>query len=181
MATLNLVMAPDPVFRQKALPVTEFNQTLQSLTEDMLETLYNERGIGMAANMVGVLKRIIVIDLQEEGVRKPLVCINPELSGVSGRTISREEASLCFPGIRVSIERPESIELRYQDVDGQPKELKADGWLATVIQHELEYLDGRTFLDNLSKLKRDRLVKKMVKDIKHAQDCGDPHCGHHHH
>lgn len=177
MTTLQLVMAPNPIFRQKAAEVTEFDDDLRVLTEQMLEILYQERGIGLGANMVGLLKRIIVIDLQEEGERKPLVCINPVLTGHSDETNKREEASLCFPGIRAEISRPASIDVAYQDVEGVRHTLQAEGWLATVIQHEMEYLDGRTFLDNLSKMKRDRLLKKMQKEQKHAC-CGTSHCSH---
>lgn len=181
MAPLPLVMAPDPIFRQKAAPVEDIDEELRTLCDAMLETLYKERGIGIGANMVGVLKRIIVVDLQEDGVRKPLICINPEIVSSSDETATNEEASLCFPGIRAEITRPSAVTIRYQDRDGASRELSADGWLATVIQHEMEYLDGRTFLDNLSKMKRDRLMKKMQKQLKHIHDCGDPHCGHHHH
>lgn len=177
MAKLQLVYAPDPIFKRKSLKVTAFNDELKELTSEMLEVLYREKGIGLGANMVGVLQRIIVVDLQENGERTPLVCINPEIRSQSEETTTREEASLCFPGIRVEIERPTSIELDYQDIDGQTHTMKADGWLATVIQHEMEYLDGKTFLDNLSKLKRDRLIKKMLKDMKNTDSCGDPQCG----
>lgn len=181
MATRSLVMAPDPIFKRSAEEVHQIDEDVRALCDDMLETLYAERGIGIAAPMIGVLKRVIAIDLQEEGARTPLVCINPVLKNTSNQTHKHEEASLCFPGIRAEIERPASIELTYLDLDGKAQNLKAEGWMATVIQHEMEYLDGRTFLDNLSKLKRDRLIKKMVKDIKHTQACGDPHCGHTHH
>ncbi len=181
MAKLQLVFAPDPIFKRKSEKVTDFNEELKDLTSEMLEVLYREKGIGLGANMVGVLQRIIVVDLQENGERSPVVCINPEIRSRSEDTTTREEASLCFPGVRAEVERPSHIELIYQNVDGETQTMEAEGWLATVIQHEMEYLDGRTFLDNLSKLKRDRLIKKMLKDMKHAQDCGDPHCGHHHH
>ncbi len=181
MTTLSLVMAPNPIFKQTASNVGDVDDSIRTLCADMLETLYAERGIGIAAPMVGVLKRVIAIDLQEEGIRAPLVCINPQITNISTDTQKHEEASLCFPGIRAEIERPGALELTYLDTSGKSQSLQADGWLATVIQHEMEYLDGRTFLDNLSKLKRDRLIKKMLKDIKHAQACGDPHCGHDHH
>ncbi len=181
MATLDLVMAPSPIFRQKAAEVQQVDENIRLLCDDMLETLYAERGIGIAAPMVGVSQRIIVIDLQQEGTRTPLVCINPRIKNLSEETEKHEEASLCFPGIRAEIGRSTSLELDYLDRNGTSQNLQAEGWLATVIQHEMEYLDGRTFLDNLSKLKRDRLIKKMLNDIKHAQACGDPHCGHDHH
>lgn len=181
MATLSLVMAPDPIFRRKSAAVQQVDDNIRALCDGMLETLYAERGIGLAAPMVGVLQRIIVIDLQQDGTRAPLVCINPQIKNLANETEKHEEASLCFPGIRAEIERPAALELDYLDRTGAPHNLRAEGWLATVVQHEMEYLDGRTFLDNLSKLKRDRLIKKMLKDIKNAQACGDPHCGHDHH
>lgn len=181
MAVLSLVMAPNPIFKQSALEVSQVDDSVRALCSDMLETLYAERGIGIAAPMVGVRRRIIVVDLQENGARAPLVCINPVLKNTSAEVEKNEEASLCFPGIRAEIERPTTVELEYLDTDGKSQSLTAKSWLATVIQHELEYLDGRTFLDNLSKLKRDRLIKKMLKDAKNAQVCGDPHCGHDHH
>lgn len=176
MTHLDLVLAPDPIFRKKADPVTDFGDDLKATTDAMLETLYRERGVGLGANMVGVLKRIIVVDLQEDGARDPLICINPEILEISNEKETREEASLCFPGIRVGIERPSHIKIAYQDTEGAPHTLEADGWLATVVQHEMEYLDGRTFLDNLSKLKRERLIKKMIKDMKQAGTCSDPTC-----
>jgi peptide deformylase len=174
MAVLPLILGPNPVFRQRAEAVQTVDDTIRQLCDDMLETLYQERGIGMGANMVGVLKQIIVVDLQEDGERKPLVCINPEITKKSETLIAREEASLCFPGIRAEITRPDSIEITYLDTNGEPQTLATDGWLATVIQHEMEYLQGRTFLDNLSKVKRDRLIKKMQKQMKST--CTDPHC-----
>ncbi len=176
MTNLELVPAPNPIFRMKAAPVTSFDDELKELADAMLEVVYRKRGLGIGANMVGVLKRVIAIDLQENGERMPLVCINPEIVSQSSETISREEASLCFPGIRVEIERPARVEITYQDVDGKRHKLAAEDWLATVIQHEMEYLDGRTFLDNVSKLKRDRLIKKMVKDMAHERKCNDRSC-----
>ncbi|WP_262695240.1 peptide deformylase [Kordiimonas aquimaris] len=180
MPVLDLVIGPDPVFRQKALPVKVIDDEIRELCDNMLETLYAERGIGIGANMVGILKRVIVVDLQEEGVRKPLICINPKIIKASKEMEAREEASLCFPGIRAEIKRPNTITLSYQDQSGEKHTLEASDWLATVIQHEIEYLDGRTFLDNLSKMKRDRLLKKMHKQLKHNHDCDDPHCSHEH-
>lgn len=177
MTDLQLVMGPDPIFKQKAETVTQFGSELADLANSMLEILYREKGVGLGANMVGILKRMIVIDLQIEGRREPLVCVNPTLVSCSSETAKNEEASLCFPGIRAEIERPSSIEISYQDTEGKQHTLEAEGWLATVIQHEMEYLDGRTFLDNLSKLKQDRLIKKMLKEQKNSQKCcTDPSC-----
>ncbi len=177
MPELQLRIGPDLIFKQKAETVTDFGPELSDLTDSMLAVLYREKGVGLGANMVGILQRIIVVDLQMDGHRAPLVCINPELTSYSSETSTNEEASLCFPGIRAKIERPNAIEISYQDIEGNQHSLKAEGWLSTVIQHEMEYLDGKTFLDNLSKLKRDRLLKKLKKDTKQPTCCNDPLCG----
>lgn len=176
MQKLALLQAPHPALRSKAEPVSSFDDQLKSECQRMLDILYEEKGIGIGANMVGLLKRIIVVDLQEEGIRKPLTCINPKLKEASADMVEREEASLCFPGIRAAIKRPETITIEYQDIEGKAHSLTADGWLSTVIQHEMEYLEGRTFLDNLSKMQRDRLMKKMQKNQKQMQCCNDPRC-----
>ena len=175
-------MAPDPIFRQKAKPVVAFDNQLKSTIAEMLDLMYEHRGIGMGANMVGLLERIIVVDLQEDGKRSPLVYVNPSITAKTDSKIEREESSLCFPGIRASISRPESIEVAFQDVEGNHHTMTAEGWLATVIQHEMDYLEGKTFLDHISKLKRDRLMKKMVKGSvqKHNACCADPECRNNH-
>lgn len=176
MPALPLIYAPDPIFKKKALAVPFVDEGIKTIAADMLETLYKERGVGMAATMVGLLKRIIVIDLQEDGKRTPIVCINPEILAVSKETQVNNEASLCFPHISAEITRPETVELRYMDLESQVHTLEATGWLAAIIQHEMEYLDGKIYLDNLSKVKRDRLLKKMIKLQKQGGDCGDPNC-----
>lgn len=183
MTLLEIVTAPNPVFRTKAAKIELFNAELEKFTSDMLETMYERRGLGIAAAMVGEARAAIVVDIQPEGKREPLIAINPEIVWLSDKTVTNEEASLSFPGISADITRPEAITLRFQDVKGVWHEIEADGWLATVIQHEMDYLDGRTYLDHLSKMKRDRLMKKMQKYLKnqHSHACGDPHCGHDHH
>jgi peptide deformylase len=182
MALRDIVTAPNPIFRQKAEPFDAIDAAAVALADDMLETMYAHRGIGIGANMVGVARRLIVVDIQSDGNRAPLVCFNPEITWQSDDTSTNEEASLSFPGISADITRPSAIRLTYLDREGAERELEADGWLAVVIQHEMDYLDGRTYLDRLSKMKRDRLIKKMQKYQKSAQHgCGDPHCGHDHH
>jgi len=181
MAHLQIVTAPHPIFRKKAEPVADVTDEIKSLSADMLDAMYENRGIGIAANMVGLLHRIIVVDIQPEGNRDPLVCINPEITWASEEMSTNEEASLSFPGISADITRPNAINLTYLDQSGARKELEAEGFLAIVIQHEMDYLDGRTYLDHLSKMKRDRLLKKMQKYLKQGHACGDPHCGHDHH
>ncbi|SDD68262.1 peptide deformylase [Kordiimonas lacus] len=181
MAHLHIVAAPNPIFRQKAVPVVDVDDGIKALAEQMLDVMYENRGIGIAANMVGLLHRIIVVDIQPDGNRDPLVCINPEITWASDETSTNEEASLSFPGISADITRPNAIKLTYLDQQGEKQELDAEGFLAIVIQHEMDYLDGRTYLDHLSKMKRDRLLKKMQKYLKQGHACGDPHCGHDHH
>lgn len=163
MQPLPLVIAPDPVFRKQALPVVVVDDEIRSTINSMFDTLYQERGVGLGANMVGLLKRIIIVDLQENSVQSPQAFINPELLWASDETQTFSEGSLSFPGISADITRPSSIRITYLDEEGVRRELEASGWLATVIQHEMDYLDGRTFLDHLSKLKRDMLLKKMMK------------------
>lgn len=132
----------------------------------MFDTLYREQGVGIGANMVGLLKRIIVIDLQQDGKKSPLGMINPVLIQTSQETQVFEEASLSYPGISAKITRPAEITVTYLDTQGGSQSLDASGFLATVIQHEMDYLDGRTYLDHLSSLKRKMLLKKMEKQLK---------------
>ncbi|GLQ07326.1 peptide deformylase [Sneathiella chinensis] len=163
MSSLSLVIGPHPVFRQKAIPVAEVDDTVRREVADMFDVLYRHQGVGIGANMVGLLKRIIVIDLQEGGQKKPLAMINPDILETSESTQEFEEASLSFPGIAAKIRRPASITVRYLDLEGQGQEITAEGWLATVIQHEMDYLDGVLFFDHLSRLKRDGLLRKYRK------------------
>lgn len=183
MAILDIIYGPSPIFKKKAQPFTAVDDVAIQLASDMLETMYEYRGIGIAANMVGVLKRIIVIDLQQEGVKMPYVLFNPEITWKSDDYSTNEEASLSFPGISAEVSRPKAIKVSYLDKKGEQQELEANDWFATVTQHEMDYLDGRTYLDHLSKMKRDRLLKKMQKMMKHSHShsCGDPTCDRDHH
>ncbi len=181
MVHLHIITAPDPIFRKKAVPVASVTDDIKALADQMLDVMYENRGIGIAANMVGLLHRMIVVDIQPDGNRDPLVCINPEITWTSDELSTNEEASLSFPGISADISRPNAIKVKYLDRNGDAQELDAEGFLAIVIQHEMDYLDGRTYLDHISKMKRDRLLKKMQKYLKHGSACGDPHCGHDHH
>jgi len=129
----------------------------------MIETLYAEKAVGIGANMVGILKRIIVIDLQEYSTKDPKVFINPHIIEMSGDIQCHEEASICFPGISAHITRPQKITMTYQDTAGTTHQMTAEGYLAAVIQHEIDYLNGRIFLDYLSPMKRKMLLKKTKK------------------
>jgi peptide deformylase len=165
MIALPIVYGPHPVFKKIAEPVESVNDEIRNLAEQMLATMYREGAIGLGANMVGILKRIIVVDLQEDGVYKPYIFINPEITYYSEELQTFTERSLSFPGIKAEITRPKSIKLKYLDKSGENQELEASGFFATVIQHELDYLNGKVFLDYLSKFKRDTLLKKMEKYI----------------
>lgn len=183
MTVLPLVYAPNPIFKKHAQKVEKVDDEIRSLIDSMYETLEFYEAVGLGANMVGVLKRIAVVNLHEDGVSNPRTFINPEITWRSEEIQENEEASICFLGISAKIKRPNSIELSYLDYDGKPQKLKADGFLATVIQHEVDYLDGITFPDHLSKLKKTMLLQKMQKFIKqnpppkHGEACVKPCCG----
>lgn len=177
--TLKLVMAPDPVFKKVAEKVEVFDDHLRQTVDDMFAVLYREHAVGIGANMVDILKRIIVVDLQEEGEKNPVAMINPELVKASEETQTMEEASRSFPGISAEISRPANIEVRYQDCDGNSHTMKASGFLSQVIQHEMDYLDGKVFLDYVSSMKRKMLMKKMKKYVQsmHHNHVHGPNCG----
>jgi len=164
MAILPLIYGPDEIFSKIAMPVKLVDNAIRSLVNDMFETMYHEHAIGMGANMVGILQRIVVIDLQENGTRKPYALINPEIIWHSDEIQKFNEASICFPGISAEITRPKAIRVSYLDCDGAPRGLEAEGYFSTVIQHEVDYLNGKIFLDYLSKMKKDMLLKKMKKN-----------------
>ncbi|MCF8473375.1 MAG: peptide deformylase [Emcibacter sp.] len=163
MPALSLILGPHPIFSEKAKAVTEFDEQLQTITQDMIATLYVERAVGIGANMVGILKRIIVLDLQENSIADPQIYINPEIIKTSHDTQCHEEASVCFPGISAKITRPRTITLHYQDLSGASHEITVEDYPATVIQHEIDYLEGKIFLDYLSPIKRHMLLKKTLK------------------
>ncbi len=182
MALLTLVTAPDPIFKQRSTPVEAVDDDVRRLVDDLFHTLEVEQAVGMAAPMVGVLKRIAIADLQEGGVSTPLTFINPEIIRRSDERQEVEEASLCFPGISAVISRPQAITVSYLDYEGKAAEMSAEGFLASVIQHEVDYLDGITYLDHLSRLKRDGLMKKMQKFLReHPPHVHGAGCAHHHH
>lgn len=166
MSRLQLVIAPNPVFRQTAEPVEKVDDKTRADVAAMFDTLYREQGVGIGANMVGLLKRIVVIDLQQDAKKSPLAMINPVLTAASPETQVFEEASLSFPGISAKVTRPKEVTVNYLDAEGKTQSLDASGFLATVIQHEMDYLDGRTYLDHLSSVKRKMLLKKMEKQMR---------------
>jgi peptide deformylase len=160
---IKLQIAPNPIFRKKALRVENIDSEINHIVESMFEIMYEHGAVGLGANMVGVLKRIIVIDLQEGKKSFPLAMINPVITHKSKTMQSFEEGSLSYPGIKAYIERPYEISVDYTDNAGDSCSMTAEGWLATVIQHEIDYLDGKIFLDYISPLKRKILLKRMQK------------------
>lgn len=151
----------DPVLRQKALPVEAFDETLRSLVADMRETMHAYRGIGLAANQVGVLQRVLVIDVPLEGDRRAdLALINPVLSDRSGSEVD-EEGCLSIPSVYDDVRRAQRLHVEAQDVEGKPLVFDAEGYMARVLQHEVDHLDGVLFVDRLSLLKRQFLRKAL--------------------
>ena len=167
MSQRKIVIEPDPIFRKKSENLETVDDQLRGLLDDMLETMYSAPGIGLAAVQVGILKRAIVIDVSRDKEKKnPFFLINPEIIYKSKNTSIHEEGCLSLPGYFAEIERPAECQVKYIDYHGEKKEIKASGLLSTCIQHEIDHLDGVLFIDYLSKLKRDMIVKKLVKQKK---------------
>lgn len=161
MAQLNILHFPDPRLRKPAVPVDTIDDGIRALIDDMLETMYAAPGIGLAANQVNVQKRIIVIDISEQR-NQPLVLINPSLLECSGET-EMEEGCLSVPGFQEPVKRAGRIRVSALDRDGEPVEIDTEGLLAVCIQHEIDHLDGKLFVDYLSPLKRNWIRKKLEK------------------
>ena len=168
MPLLNILRYPDSRLFKVAKPVTAFDARLKKLVADMAETMYEAPGIGLAAPQVNVAEQIVVIDVSEthDGLR---VFINPEIVWVSEEKKQCREGCLSVPGIYDEVERSERVKVRAFDADGKPFELEAEGWLAVCIQHELDHLKGRVFVDYLSPLKRRRIKEKMQKEEREIQ------------
>ena len=167
MSVLHVLHFPDERLRTVAKPVDKIDAEIQQLVADMLDTMYDENGIGLAATQVDVHKRVVVIDISEDR-NEPLVFINPEITARSGET-SYEEGCLSVPQNYAKVERAANVTVKAQDKNGDWFELHADGLLAICLQHELDHLLGKLFIDYLSPLKRDRIRKKLEKEAKMAQ------------
>ena len=166
MALRKILTEPNRVLRQKSLPVEQVDEDLRRLMDDMLETMYAAPGIGLAAIQIGIPKRVIVIDIahkDKEGQKDPMFFVNPEVIDKSKNNSTYEEGCLSVPGQFAEIDRPDKCHIKYLDYYGQPKELIAEGMLATCIQHEMDHLEGILFIDYLSKLKKSMIVKKLTK------------------
>ena len=167
MALRQILTEPNKILREKSLTVKIVDEDLQKLMDDMLETMYAAPGIGLAAIQVGVPKRIIVLDIApKDKPKNPMYFVNPEIITKSENSSTYEEGCLSVPGQFAEINRPDKCHIKYLDYDGQPKEIKADGMLATCIQHEIDHLEGILFIDYLSKLKKNMIVKKLSKQKK---------------
>jgi peptide deformylase len=162
-----LVILPDPQLRQVSAPIGEITDEIRALARDMLETMYEAPGIGLAAIQIGVPKRLVVVDLAKpDEERRPMVLVNPEVTWASEDKKVYEEGCLSIPEFYEEVERPAQIKFRYRDLDGNTVDAEADGVLATCVQHEIDHLNGVLFIDYLSKLKRGRVIKKFQKAAK---------------
>ena len=164
MAIRPILILPDTRLRAVSAPVPTVDKATRTLMEDMLETMYDAPGIGLAAIQVGVASRVIVVDTsKKDEEKKPLGLINPEIVWTGEETSVYEEGCLSIPDYYEEVERPAQVRVRYLDGQGKAQEIEADGILATCLQHEIDHLNGVLFIDHISKLKRDRVVKKFQK------------------
>ena len=197
MALLPIITLPDPVLRQVSTPVERFDDALRRLAADMLNTMYDAPGIGLAAVQVNIPTRLLVVDVGDESedgpgdaspdesegaqseprqpvaaeqrkpqVRRPIVIVNPRILKLGDARSIYEEGCLSLPDVRIDVERPATLVLAYQDLDGHPHELAAEGLTATVLQHEIDHLDGRLIIDYLTSLKRDIIIRRFKKQAR---------------
>jgi peptide deformylase len=170
MALRDILILPDKRLRQVSKPVTTLDAATRQLVEDMFETMYAAPGIGLAAIQVGEPVRLVTMDLaKKDEPKQPRVFINPELVAESEAKNVHEEGCLSIPEYYEEVQRPAEVKVRYLDLDGTEKEIEANGLLATCLQHEIDHLNGVLFIDHISKLKRDRVIKKFTKQLKHAE------------
>ena len=164
MAKRPILILPDERLRAIAEPIAQIDDEVKQLAKDMLDTMYDAPGIGLAAPQIGELRRIVVMDLAKEGEEPdPIVMVNPEILKYSDETVVTEEGCLSIPELYYDVERPAEVTVRYTDLDGKVIEREANDRLAICIQHELDHLDGVLYIDYLSRLKRDRVLKKFQK------------------
>jgi peptide deformylase len=167
MAVRDILILPDKRLRAVSKPVAKIDAATRKLVEEMFETMYAAPGIGLAAIQIGEPKRVVTMDLaKKDDPKQPQVFINPELIDTSGEKNVHEEGCLSIPEFYEEVERPAQVTIRYLDLDGKSHEVEANGLLATCIQHEIDHLNGVLFIDHISKLKRDRVIKKFTKAAK---------------
>lgn len=166
MAILPIYTAPDPLLKTISTPVLEVTDETRLLIDSLFETMYDAPGIGLAAIQVGVQKRLLVVDVigrQQDELPQPISMINPEITWVSDHDATYEEGCLSLPEHYADVVRPAEIEVKFLDPDGNPQKLAAEGLLATCIQHEMDHLDGILFVDHISALKRNMILRKLLK------------------
>ena len=162
-----IITVPNEVLKKISDPIENVGESEKKLVNDLFETMYNSKGIGLAAVQVGILKRILVIDVStKEEKKNPLCFINPVIKKISDETSVYEEGCLSIPDTFIEIERPKICEVEYIDLDGKLKNISCDGLLSTCLQHEINHLDGKLIIDHLTKLKRDIIIKKISKNKK---------------
>jgi peptide deformylase len=164
MAVLPIIKAPDPILKKRCAPVEEVNDEIRTLMDDMLETMYAAPGVGLAAPQVSVHKRVIVVDTSRGDTdRSPIRMANPEILDSSDDLAVYDEGCLSFPDQYAEVERPAKVSVRYLDYNNEVQEIEAEGLLSTCIQHEMDHLDGKLFVDHISMLKRNMILRKMSK------------------
>tara|TARA_Y100001970_G_scaffold218525_1_gene267998 strand:- start:1235 stop:1759 length:525 start_codon:yes stop_codon:yes gene_type:complete len=167
MAIKKILTIPDPILRKKSVSVEKIDKDIQNLMDDMLATMYEAPGIGLAAVQIGILKRVIVMDLSKDSEKKkPMYFINPEITWKSKVNSAYEEGCLSIPNQFAKIDRPDKCNVKYLNYDGEEQEIKAEGLFSTCIQHEIDHLNGILFIDYLSKLKKEIILKKVSKNKK---------------
>ncbi len=162
MSLLELRLMGDPVLREEAAPIEAVDDEIRALARDMFDTMYENDGVGLAANQIGITRRLIVVDPREEGVR-PRALVNPRVVATGSETDRAEEGCLSIPGLREIVERNSSVVVEALDLEGEPVRIEAEGLFARVLLHEIDHLDGVLFLDRVSPLKRRMLLKKWTK------------------
>jgi peptide deformylase len=169
VSKLEIITLPDRKLRSTSLEVERIDDDLRRFLDDMLETMYDAPGIGLAAIQVGTPRRVVTMDLaKKDDPKAPQVFINPEILWASEEKATYEEGCLSIPEFYGDVERPAQVKVKYLDLEGEPHEVEANGLLATCLQHEIDHLNGVLFIDHLSKLKRDRVLKKFTKAAKRA-------------
>ena len=164
MTVKKLITVPDEILRKKSQNIEKINQEEKKLINDLFETMYHHKGIGLAAIQVGIPKRVIVLDVQQKDEqKKPLCFINPVIKDLSKEKSRYEEGCLSIPNTFIEIERPKTCIVEYIDIEGKKKNMKCDDLLSTCVQHEINHLDGKLIIDFLSKLKKDLIIKKLSK------------------
>jgi peptide deformylase len=171
MARRDILIIPDKRLRQVSEPIKKIDAGIRKLVEDMFETMYDAPGIGLAAIQVGMPKRVVTMDLaKKDDPKQPQVFVNPEILWSSEERATYEEGCLSIPEFYGEVERPAQVKVKYLDLEGEPHEIEANGLFATCLQHEIDHLNGVLFIDYLSKLKRDRVVKKFAKAAKRVAE-----------